>query len=101
MQRESSSGSNQQVKPGSTASLKKARPDIRKIARLVPPGGNLVQGQSELAINPDLARAASEMISSSQNHYSPVEGVGELRKAVAQKIARFNGIEVDPQAQPL
>lgn len=101
MQREPSSGSNQQVKPGSTVSLKKARPDIRKISRLVPPGGNLVQGQSELAINPDLARAASEMISSSQNHYSPAEGVGELRKAVAQKIARFNGIEVDPQAQPL
>ena len=101
MQRESSSGSNQRVSPGSTASLKKARPDIRKITRLVPPGGNLVQGQSELAINPDLARAASEMISCSQNHYSPAEGVGELRKAVAQKIAQFNGIEVDPQAQPL
>ena len=101
MQRELSSGSNQQVKPFSTASLKKARPDIRKITRLVPPSGNLVQGQSELAINPNLARAASEMISSSQNHYSPAEGVGELRKAVAQKIARFNGIEVDPEAQPL
>jgi aminotransferase len=89
------------LKTGSTASLEKARPDIRKITRLVPPSGNLVQGQSELAINPDLARAASEMISSSQNHYSPAEGVGELRKAVAQKIARFNGIEVNPQAQPL
>ena len=57
MQRESPSGGNQRVKPGSTASLKKARPDVRKITRLVPPGGNLVQGQSELAINPDLASA--------------------------------------------
>ena len=79
----------------------KARPDIRAITRLVPRSGNLVQGQSELAIDPDLARAASDVISASQNHYSPAEGVRELRNAVAQKILRFNGIEVDPQATPL
>ncbi len=89
------------MKTGSTASPAKPKPDIRKITRLVPPSGNLVQGQSELAINPDLARAASELISASQNHYSPAEGVDELRKAVAEKIAWFNGITVDPQAQPL
>jgi aminotransferase len=60
-----------------------------------------VQGQSELAINPNLARAASEVIHASQNHYSPAEGVSELRNAVAQKIAFFNDIKVDPQATPL
>jgi aminotransferase len=77
------------------------KPDIRKITRLVPPDGNLVQGQSELAIEPSLARAASEEISASHNHYSPAEGVAELRQAVAQKIRTFNGVDVDPQAQPL
>ena len=80
--------------------LTKARPDIRTITRLVPPSGNLVQGQSELAIDPALAHAASEAIHLGQNHYSPAEGVRELRNAVAQKIARFNGIKVDPQATP-
>jgi aspartate/methionine/tyrosine aminotransferase len=65
----------------------KTRPDIRLITRLVPPGGNLVQGQSELTINPALANAASRVISASQNHYSPAEGVGDLREAVAQKIS--------------
>ena len=60
-----------------------------------------MQGQSELAINPALARVAGEMIAASQNHYSPAEGVDDLRHAVAQKIARFNRIEVDPQANPL
>jgi aminotransferase len=79
----------------------KSRPDIRAITRLVPPDGNLVQGQSELAINPDLARAAADQISASRNHYGPAEGVGELREAVAKKIARFNGVKVDPQAMPL
>jgi aminotransferase len=77
------------------------KPDIRKITRLVPPAGNLVQGQSELAIDPTLAKVASEVISASQNHYSPAEGAVELRQAVAQKIARFNGVDVNPQAQPL
>jgi aminotransferase len=77
------------------------KPDIRKITRLVPRDGNLVQGQSELAIDPELAKAASEAIAQSQNHYSPAEGVDELRRAVAQKIAAFNHIDVNPQAQPL
>ena len=78
----------------------KNRPDIRIITRLVPPSGNLVQGQSELAINEDLARAANDLISGSKNHYSPAEGVAELRAAVAEKIALFNNINVDPKALP-
>jgi Aspartate/tyrosine/aromatic aminotransferase len=79
----------------------RTQPDIRAITRLVPPSGNLVQGQSELAINPSLAQAASELISASRNHYSPAEGVAELREAVAKKISVLNGIEVDPKAAPL
>jgi aminotransferase len=89
------------LKSGSTALPRKTKPDIRTITRLVPPSGNLVQGQSELTISPALARAASEEISASHNHYSPAEGVAELRSAVAQKIARFNSLEVDPDAAPL
>ena len=79
----------------------RTQPEIRTITRLVPPGGNLVQGQSELAIDPKLAEAASELIKASRNHYSPAEGVSELREAVAKKIARFNNIQVDPKATPL
>src|SRR5215475_10974984 len=53
----------------SEAKVQKIRPDIRAITRLVPPSGNLVQGQSELPIDPDLAKAAAEIIAASQNHY--------------------------------
>lgn len=81
--------------------MKKVKPDIRLITRRVPPDGNLVQGQSELAIDARLARAAAEIIAASQNHYSPAEGARELRHAVAEKIRVFNGIEVDPEASPL
>src|SRR5262245_7219212 len=79
----------------------RTQPEIRTITRLVPPSGNLVQGQSELAINPQLAQAASDLIKASRNHYSPAEGVSELRQAVSEKIARFNHIQVDPKATPL
>ncbi|HEX8748987.1 MAG TPA: pyridoxal phosphate-dependent aminotransferase [Pyrinomonadaceae bacterium] len=79
----------------------KQQPDIRAITRLVPAGGNLVQGQSELAIDPALAEAADRIISASGNHYSPAEGTDELRRAVAQKIKSLNAIEIDADARPL
>ncbi len=85
----------------SEAKVKKVKPDIRAITRLVPPSGNLVQGQSELPINPQLAREAAEIIAASQNHYGGSEGDINLRKAVAEKLKKYNGIEVDVDANPL
>ncbi|MDQ3713470.1 MAG: pyridoxal phosphate-dependent aminotransferase [Acidobacteriota bacterium] len=80
---------------------KKIKPDIRAITRLVPPAGNLVQGQSELPIDAQLAREAAEIIAASQNHYGGSEGDENLRRAVAEKIKKYNGIEVDVDAKPL
>ncbi len=80
---------------------KKTKPDIRAITRLVPPEGNLVQGQSELPIDPQLAREAFEIINASKNHYGGSEGDANLRRAVAEKIKRYNGIEVDSDGKPL
>ena len=80
---------------------KKIKPDIRAITRLVPPDGNLVQGQSELPIDPQLAKEATEIIAASRNHYGGSEGDADLRKAVAAKIEKYNGITVDVDAKPL
>ncbi len=80
--------------------MKKVKPDIRAITRLVPPSGNLVQGQSELPIDPRLAREAAQIIAASQNHYGGSEGDAGLRNAVADKISKYNGIAVDPDAKP-
>ena len=78
----------------------KVKPDIRAITRLVPPSGNLVQGQSELPIDPTLAVEAARIIAASQNHYGGSEGNEDLRKAVAAKISKYNGIDVDADARP-
>ncbi len=80
---------------------KKIKPDIRAITRLVPPEGNLVQGQSELLIDPQLAKEAAEIIAASQNHYGGSEGDQNLRRAVVEKIKKYNGIEIDIDAKPL
>lgn len=79
---------------------KKVRPDIRAITRRVPPAGNLVQGQSELPIDPQLAREAAEIIAASRNHYGGSEGDESLRRAVADKIKTYNKIDVDVDARP-
>ncbi|MDQ6788464.1 MAG: pyridoxal phosphate-dependent aminotransferase [Acidobacteriota bacterium] len=78
----------------------KIKPDIRAITKLVPPEGNLVQGQSELPIDPQLAAEAARIIAASQNHYGSSEGVLELRQAVAAKIAAYNHLPVDVNANP-
>lgn len=79
----------------------KIRPDIRQITRMVPPSGNLVQGQSELPIHFKLAREASRIIKASENHYGGSEGDANLRKVVARKLKKYNGIKVDPNAKDL
>lgn len=84
----------------SEAKLGKVKPDIRAITRLVPPSGNLVQGQSELPIDPQLASEAAAIIAASQNHYGGSEGDANLRKAVAEKIAKYNNIQIDVDAKP-
>ena len=81
--------------------VKRPQPDIRAITRLVPPSGNLVQGQNEIALHPDLERAAKEVIAEGLNHYSFFEGVDPLRLAVAEKLQLLNGIRVDPERRPL
>jgi aminotransferase len=83
------------------AKTKITQPDIRAIARLINPEGNLVQGQNEVPLHPMLREAAQQVIAEGLNHYSFFEGAEELRYAVAEKIKLYNGITVDPEAKPL
>ena len=84
----------------SEAKSKKIKPDIRAITRLVSREGNLVQGQSDLPIDSQLAKEAYKIIAASENHYGNSEGDPFLRKAVAAKIKKYNGIDIDVDAKP-
>jgi aminotransferase len=76
------------------------KPDIRMIARLIPSSGNLVQGQSEVALHPALASALNDVVAEGLNHYCFFEGVSTLREVIAKKIARFNKLEIDVERKP-
>src|SRR5688572_29689440 len=78
---------------------KKVKPNIRAITKLVPNEGNLVQGKSDLPIDPQLAKEAYNVIAASENHYGSSGGMPVLRKAVAEKIKKYNGIEIDVAAE--
>jgi aspartate/methionine/tyrosine aminotransferase len=47
-----------------------------------------------------LAAEAAKIIAASQNHYGGSEGDENLRKAVTEKIAKYNGIELHVDARP-
>lgn len=74
---------------------------LRKLsARCAEIGGiNLSQGVCDLPTPDTLRHAAKKAIDNNHSIYTNVAGIAELREAVAQKLASFNGIKVDPDRQ--
>ncbi|RMF72500.1 MAG: aminotransferase class I/II-fold pyridoxal phosphate-dependent enzyme [Planctomycetota bacterium] len=72
--------------------------EIRNMTReCVRVGGiNLGQGLGDLPTPPQVAQGAIEAIRAGHSQYSFPEGTAELREAIAAKLARDNGLEVDP-----
>jgi aminotransferase len=60
---------------------------------------NLASGTCELPTPSPLMARATEAITAGRNVYSFPEGVPELRKAIAHKLARDNDIIADPDAE--
>jgi methionine aminotransferase len=60
---------------------------------------NLAQGFPDYDISPDLAALLDKHVRAGRNQYAPMMGVAELRQAIARKIARNHGIEVDPDGE--
>ncbi len=64
-------------------------------------GINLAQGVCDTDPPHPVVEAAIEAIRSGQNIYTRLDGIAPLREAIAQKLASFNGLPVDPQTQLL
>ncbi len=64
-------------------------------------GINLGQGVCDIPTDDSIKLAAAKAISENKNLYAPHEGIVELRKALAEKIKKFNQIKVDPQTEIL
>lgn len=59
-------------------------------------GINLSQGICDLPLQKVLEEGVKEAISKGYNHYTRFDGIPALREAIAQKAARFNGLNADP-----
>ncbi len=62
-------------------------------------GINLAQGVCDTPVPPLLRRAAAEAIEAGENVYSRYDGREELRRALAEKMRRDNGIEYDAETE--
>lgn len=62
-------------------------------------GINLAQGVCDLEIPPQVVTAAKAAMDAGHNTYTPAEGIGELRRAVAAKLGAHYGLQVDAGAE--
>jgi len=64
-------------------------------------GVNLAQGVCDTPLPASVEEAAIEAIQGGHNTYTRLDGIALLREAIAAKLARYNGIEVDPHSEVL
>lgn len=62
-------------------------------------GLNMAQGVCDTPVPPAVLRAAGRAINEGYNVYTRFDGLQELRQAIAWKLARDNGIMVDPESE--
>lgn len=64
-------------------------------------GINLAQGVCDTETPAPVRRAAAEAIAAGRNQYVRLDGIPELRKAIARKMREYNGITADPEREVL
>jgi aminotransferase len=64
-------------------------------------GINLAQGVCDTDPPTEVVQAAMDAILTGQNIYTRLDGITPLREAIAQKLASFNKLHVDPHSQIL
>lgn len=62
-------------------------------------GINLAQGVCDTEVPQAVRDGAKRAIDGGINSYTRAEGLGPIRKAIAEKMRRFNGIECDPETE--
>jgi aminotransferase len=62
-------------------------------------GVNLAQGFPDFAAPEEIKQAAIQAIREDYNQYAITWGTPNLRQAIAQKFARYNGVKMDPEKE--
>jgi aminotransferase len=64
-------------------------------------GVNLAQGVCDTEVPSPVVESAIEAIHQGHNIYTRLDGIAPLRQAIARKMAHYNGVTVDPDAEVL
>lgn len=64
-------------------------------------GVNLAQGVCDTEVPQPVAARAVEAIAQGYNIYTRLDGIAPLRQAIAEKLARHNGVHADPEGEVL
>ncbi len=79
--------------------------EVNRIAKELEDAGHkvarLVQGEPDFDTPAHIKKAAEEALAKGMTHYSPVEGISDLRKAVAGKIREDLHVQYDPDKEIL
>ncbi|MDI6756169.1 MAG: pyridoxal phosphate-dependent aminotransferase [Thermodesulfobacteriota bacterium] len=79
--------------------------DINRMAKQLEKSGHkivrLVQGEPDFDTPAHIKKAAEEALAKGMTHYSPVEGLEEVRRIVAEKIKRDIGVNYIPEKEVL
>ncbi len=59
----------------------------------------LLLGEPDFPTPPHIVIAAKEAMDRGLTHYAPAEGLAELRRAIAGRVAREQGLDVDPDRE--
>jgi len=62
-------------------------------------GINLAQGICDTDVPAPVLRAAEAAMASGRNQYVRLDGIAELRRAIARKLKHYNGITADPDSE--
>jgi aminotransferase len=62
-------------------------------------GLNMAQGVCDTPVPPVVLEGAEKAIRDGYNVYTRFDGLLELREAIADKVAHYNGIQVDPETE--
>lgn len=60
---------------------------------------NLSQGFPDFDTHPKLKDLVAKYIRAGHNQYAPMQGVGALREAIAEKIRYMYGADYDPESE--
>jgi len=60
-------------------------------------GINLAQGICDTEVPEPVRRVACEAIDAGRNQYTRLDGIAELRRAIARKMQHYNGVTCDPE----